>query len=82
MKTPLKLSAKQDRQLRKHMKRFTRQNNRDHQQSNLNIQFMSNIHIELDAVDTLTWPCVEDIQAAQDQEFKDPPADMARGNKN
>ena len=49
MKTPVKLSAKQDRQLRKHMKRFTRQNNRDHQQSNSKVQFMYNIRVSVDS---------------------------------
>ena len=80
--TAVQLSNLQNRQLRKHMKRFTRQNNRDHQQSKDKVKFMSNARVDLDPLDSITWPSVEDIQTAQDQEFKDRPAGMTRGEQN
>ena len=79
--TAVQLSNLQNRQLRKHMKRFTRQNNRDHQQSRDKVKFMSNARVDLDPLDSITWPSVEDIQTAQDQEFQDRPAGMTRGEQ-
>ena len=81
-KTPVQVSTKQNRQLRKHLKWFTRQNNRDHQSSNEKVKFMSNTRVDLDPLDSLTWPSVEDIHTAQDQESQDRPTGFTRGEQN
>ena len=83
-KTPVQLSKTQNRQLRKYMKRFTRQNNCDNKnsKSSSQVKFMSNTRLDLDPLDSLTCPSVEDIQTAQDQEHQDRPAGFTRGKQN
>ena len=42
---------------------------------------MSNTLVDLDPLDSLIWPSVEDIQTAQDQENQDRPAGFTRGEQ-
>ena len=42
---------------------------------------MSNARVELDPLDTLMWPCVDDIQDAQDKAIASRPNGLVRGDQ-
>ena len=80
-KTKFEVKPCHMKQLRRFLKRFTRRQNRDTQQSQKKSRFMSTVQMDLHPLDTLSWPSVEEIKDAQDESCDSRPAQLRRGNQ-